>query len=165
MKPQVLCPYEAQVLGEPETITIKNLDGVENEHLAYPAKILYLTQPSKFAYVLCSTLDYFEVGGLTRIVRHFGVWWFENLFIADPKDKIYLFTHIQHIPTSNNDNCFGGFHIIPSIGSTTDDEAISAVRVLPRPLQTVCAAQRPRPHTSHLLARRTPFRPTESANR
>ena len=70
--------------------------------------------------------------------------------------RFKLYKHVQLRPTySNESDASNEFLILPVVSFAEDnDEVLSAVRVLPRPLPSVSTVKRPRPHTSHLLARR-----------
>ena len=66
-----------------------------------------------------------------------------------------LYKHHALRPTySSESDSFNELVILPVVVAEDNDEDLSAVRVLPRPLPSVSAVKRPHPHTSHLLARR-----------
>ena len=110
------------------------------EHLVYDALINYRSKPREHHRILCSSLDYCEVDGVSRIEWHSGMG---------------MYKHINHIPISNPHNCYGGFHQIPPIPIPKDDETYPAVCLLARQVPAVPKAQRPHRHPALPMAART----------
>ena len=95
-KPYVKQQNNAIALTKPEMRTVLIPYTLEEApHLAYDAEVQYVRKEPRVRMILCTSLDYVEVGAPVTLTYHSG---------------LRCYQHDRHVSVSSETNCVGGFY-------------------------------------------------------